>query len=78
MKMFLYIVMQEGNPSGGTLMQLLGREIAAGLLDEICRTVLARAVPSNAKDLDGFQEVVTCTELMQGNCEPWIAILTHN
>ncbi|XP_005102106.1 centromere/kinetochore protein zw10 homolog [Aplysia californica] len=49
----------------GTLMSLLGQEVSPWLLDQLCRTVIAKAVPSSAKDLEGFNEVITSTGLLQ-------------
>lgn len=49
-----------------TLMSMLGDEMATWLLDLLQTTVLAKAIPSSAKDLDGFNEVIAATKVLQG------------
>ncbi|CAL1534617.1 unnamed protein product [Lymnaea stagnalis] len=49
----------------GTLMSLLGQDIAPSLLDLLQRTVLAKAVPTSAKDLGGFNAVIAATKLFE-------------
>ncbi|XP_059166629.1 centromere/kinetochore protein zw10 homolog [Physella acuta] len=48
-----------------TLMSMLGSEVATWLLDLLQTTVLAKAIPTSAKDLDGFNEVISATKLLQ-------------
>ena len=47
-------------------MNILGEEVSVWLLERMCRTVLAKAVPSSAKDLDRFNTVITTTNQLQG------------
>ncbi|GFR92224.1 centromere/kinetochore protein zw10-like protein [Elysia marginata] len=42
-----------------TLMSWLGAEIGPWFLDQLQRTVIAKAVPTSSKDLGGFQDVIT-------------------
>uniref|UniRef100_A0A0B7BFU7 Centromere/kinetochore protein zw10 homolog n=1 Tax=Arion vulgaris TaxID=1028688 RepID=A0A0B7BFU7_9EUPU len=51
--------------SKGTLMSLLGQSVSSWLLDLLQKTVLAKAIPSSAKDLAGFSEVIGVTQLLQ-------------
>lgn len=56
--------LQQG--SGQTLMNWLGEEVASSFLDSLKQTVLAKAIPSNIKDLDGFRSVIDATQILQG------------
>uniref|UniRef100_A0A2C9LLH4 Centromere/kinetochore protein zw10 homolog n=2 Tax=Biomphalaria glabrata TaxID=6526 RepID=A0A2C9LLH4_BIOGL len=55
--------LQQG--SGQTLMNWLGEEVASSFLDSLKQTVLAKAIPSNIKDLDGFRSVIDATQILQ-------------
>lgn len=50
----------------GTLMSLLGQAVSPWLLDFLQKSVLAKAVPTSAKDLEGFNEVIAATRYLQG------------
>ncbi|CAG5132537.1 unnamed protein product [Candidula unifasciata] len=54
-----------GGPGAGTLMSLLGHSVSGWLLHLLKTTVLAKAVPSSAKDLEGFSQVIAATRLLQ-------------
>ncbi|RUS69307.1 hypothetical protein EGW08_022931 [Elysia chlorotica] len=43
---------------GDTMMSWLGAEIGPWLLDQLQRTVIAKAVPTSSKDMDGFEDVI--------------------
>lgn len=62
----LFLRVEYAGPDRGTLMSLLGQSVADWLLQLLQKTVLAKAVPSSAKDLDGFSEVIAATHLLQG------------
>ena len=51
---------------GDTLMSWLGAEVGPWLLDLLQRTVIAKAVPTNSKDLDGFQDVIKQVTVVHG------------
>lgn len=59
---------EELSPTKETLMGLLGKEVGASLLEFIQRDVIAKAIPTTAKDLDGFEKVITATLELQGQC----------
>ncbi|BFZ06795.1 hypothetical protein BsWGS_09834 [Bradybaena similaris] len=66
--LFLHVEYAEPDEAGlgrGTLMSLLGQSVGDGLLQLLKTTVLAKAVPSSAKDLDSFSEVIAATHLLQ-------------
>lgn len=53
-------------PTKGTLMSFLGFEISPWLLDFLQRDIIAKAVPTSAKDLEGFEKVTSSTKALQG------------
>ncbi|GFN82910.1 centromere/kinetochore protein zw10-like protein [Plakobranchus ocellatus] len=49
---------------GSTLMSWLGAEVGPWMLDLLQKTVIAKAVPTNSKDLASFQDVIKTVEMV--------------